>query len=169
MAVWTPLSFDYGQKLTAAEMNQLQANFTAMAEGASGAPPITPASFGDYAAGDNLLIRNRGEVSTTVISPPTKVKEILLGRGGTLRIKFELKTTSAYSACGAMYKNGTRLGDWACTTSQTYVTISQDVSGWSAGDLLQLYIYIDSIGTAYARNLYLYADEHAFDPINILE
>lgn len=47
---WTDLNFSVGQVLTAAQMNQLQANFTAVAQGQSGAPTIYHASSADHAS-----------------------------------------------------------------------------------------------------------------------
>ena len=40
MAVWTNLSFSYLEILSHTKMNQMDANFDALAEGASGAPKI---------------------------------------------------------------------------------------------------------------------------------
>ena len=41
MATWTSLTYAFGSLLTSAKMTQNQDNFTALAEGASGAPAIS--------------------------------------------------------------------------------------------------------------------------------
>ena len=52
---WTALSFSVGQVLTAAQMNNLQANFAAMAAGDVGAPDI------EFAAHDFTIATNSSQ------------------------------------------------------------------------------------------------------------
>jgi len=60
---------------------------------------------------------------------PRKVKEILLARGGTYRIKMDLKSLSAR---GRVYRNGIAIGtEQVGDSNSEYTTFSQDISGWS--------------------------------------
>lgn len=104
-------------------------------------------------AGDVLQSSADVEDSTTATSY-TKMKEIQLPRGGTYRIKFDLKSTSA-SSFGRIYRNGVAVGTEQSTASGTYTTYSEDISGWSAGDLCQLYIKVSG-ATATWRNFRIY-------------
>lgn len=76
MAVWTALDFTAGEVLTATKLDQMQANFTAMAEGATGAPGITVLS--------RLKIDKITTTQTWVrpSSSITKVYLIMCGGGG---------------------------------------------------------------------------------------
>lgn len=58
MAVWTPHVFSFGAVLTSPQMNQVQANFTALAEGAAGAPSILAAAIGTGEVGQSEIAAN---------------------------------------------------------------------------------------------------------------
>jgi hypothetical protein len=61
--------------------------------------------------------------------------------GGTFRIIFKLKTANAATtAYGIIYRNGVAVGTERSTTSTSYVTYSEDISGWSDGDEIQIYM-----------------------------
>lgn len=73
-----------------------------------------------------------------------KVAEGRLGKGGTLRIKFTLKITTAYQTTWArIYKNGSPIGTLRTlrSTSNDHpaVTYTEDIAGWNIGDLVQIY------------------------------
>ena len=108
-----------------------------------------------YLAGDIL----RAYADTEGTAPPTyvKKKEIVLDYGGTLRIKFDLRHDAGATAYGRIYRNGAAVGTERSTTSATYVTFSEDISGWSPGDLCQLYIKEASNPNADWRNFRLYS------------
>ncbi len=63
---WTNLSFSFGSLLTSAKMTQLYDNLTALANGDSGAPPVTQAGVGAAAVG-------QGELKTTTASGSTAI------------------------------------------------------------------------------------------------
>ncbi|MGD0336717.1 MAG: hypothetical protein ABSB18_06420 [Candidatus Omnitrophota bacterium] len=101
-------------------------------------------------AGDTLVTSADTERSGTNNYPSsyTKVKEFTVDQPGIYRISFDLKTWgdgSAY-AYGQIFKNGNPIGTERSTNShsniegQGYVTYSEDISGWVAGDKIQLYI-----------------------------
>lgn len=83
------------------------------------------------------------------------VKEIELVRiSGELRIEFELFSPSII-VDGRIYRNGVAVGvlqqhNGASTWSAVK---TEDIAGWSAGDLMQLYCKIASAGTMQCRNL----------------
>jgi hypothetical protein len=52
MAAWTNVSFASGSILTSTKMDQVQANFTALAEGASGAPTVLAAALNQVAGAE---------------------------------------------------------------------------------------------------------------------
>jgi len=101
---------------------------------------VTP--FPDATAGDTL--EAFGSADTTRLGTGdtyVKVKEIKLGRAGTFRIKFALRSISGGdTAYGLVYKNGAAVGTEQTVIGTIPVTKSEDISGWSAGDLCQLYL-----------------------------
>ena len=61
---WTTLTFAYGSLLTSTKMTQLYDNFTALAQGLSGAPVILQAAIDNAAVGQGELKTTTGTVST---------------------------------------------------------------------------------------------------------
>lgn len=110
----------------------------------------------NYVAGDTLLISADTERSFTLTSY-VKVKEIRVARGGVLRIKFDLNAGgSPQTVKGRIYRNGVPVGIEQ-TAGDGYQTFSEDVPGWSSGDLCQLYVQNTyAAHTAYTRNFRLY-------------
>lgn len=115
---------------------------------------------GSFGAGDYYLISADTEESTTS-STYVKAKEIKIHQGGTLRIKFDLKSSSGiYAVYGRVYRNGVAVGTQQGSTSTSYATKSEDISGWSAGDLVQLYIKRTGGVTAYVKDFTIYVDDY---------
>ena len=103
-----------------------------------------------YSAGDHLIVSADTERNTDS-TPYAMAKEIIIGLGGTLRIKFDGKFQSNQSYA-RIYRNGVAVGTEQ-TLTNTYQTFSEDIAGWSAGDLVQLYtkgLY------AYVKNFRIY-------------
>lgn len=100
----------------------------------------------DAAVGDALAVN--ADIEVTVSGTDYgKVKEISLARAGTYRIKFDLRTEDTIStAFGRVYKNGAEVGAEQTSDSVTYATKSEDIAGWVAGDLCQLYTKNDAGG-----------------------
>jgi len=124
-------------------------------------PPVWEKCFPDFAAGDWL------EASADTVGGPadipnwTKKKEIKIPHGGTLRIKFDLHGTSGGEYCvrGKIYRNGVAVGTEREQCADSWQTFSEDISGWSAGDLAQLYIQTDGNYTGLEwRNFRIYVD-----------
>jgi len=113
----------------------------------------------DAAAGD-LLDAYADTERTTTSDTYVKVKEIMMARAGTYRIKFDLKiNTGTYVANGKVYKNGGAVGTEQSNNTTTYVTKSEDIAGFSAGDLIQLYIKVGTYYEALARYFRIYCTQ----------
>jgi hypothetical protein len=94
-----------------------------------------------FEAGDNTIgISDRGG---TTLGSYTKVAEFMIGQPGTLRIVFSLSSDglSGHYTYGQIYRNGSALGTERHTYSSSPEEFSEDISGWSTGDLCQLYMY----------------------------
>jgi hypothetical protein len=118
-----------------------------------------------YTVGDYILIEDTTEVSNNVTANDTKVAEFTLDKNGALRIKFDLKIGAGGAGSEAyaqIYRNGVAVGTRQQDDSSTnYVTFSEDISGWSNGDLVQLYSKTSNATyPAYTRNFRLYASDY---------
>lgn len=130
-----------GSKITAGSIpsGKFQAGAIAGADIADGA--VARAKIGSYTAGDYVIVGSDAEKTTTATSY-TRVKEIVVTRTGTLRVKFDLASGSAgINAYGRVYRNGVAVGTARNTTSVTPTTYTEDISGWSPNDLCQVYAY----------------------------
>ncbi|HQP29943.1 MAG TPA: hypothetical protein PLB81_01335 [Deltaproteobacteria bacterium] len=108
----------------------------AIADGGVGATQIadgciTAAKLAPYSAGDYVIAASYQGRSTSSTSY-VKLKEIQLDRAGTLRIYFELL---GVQSTARIYRNGSAVG----TERSGPGAFTEDISGWSAGDLVQLY------------------------------
>lgn len=118
----------------------------------------------NFNVGDLLYISADTERNTSNTSY-TIVKQITIKKGGTLRIKFDIKRVEAPSsgtAYGLVYKNGSPVGTVQTTTEITYQNKSQDIAGWSPGDSVRLYIKADAGGggETYIQNFRIYVDKY---------
>ena len=100
------------------------------------------------------LLSSDAEVTESVTSY-VKKKEFLVTVPGTYRIKFDLAVSNALATGnGRIYKNGAALGTERSTSSESYVTYSEDL-GVGVNDLIQLYLKTDTY-LAKAQNFRLY-------------
>ncbi len=76
------------------------------------------------------------------------------------RISFEMKTSNVGNVVyGRIYRNGVAVGTERSTTLISYTTYSQDITGWSEGDTIQLYTYAGSMGIRpYVQEFLVYGD-----------
>ena len=112
---------------------------------------IVSYTAGDYFAGGSFTIGVNASSST-----PTKVLELYIPRSGTLRIKFHLDG-SAGTCNGRIYRNDVAVGTSRSTAAGTGTNYSEDISGWVAGDLCQIYVWNSSAANdTYAGGLLLY-------------
>ncbi|TZE82010.1 hypothetical protein FWJ32_07195 [Calorimonas adulescens] len=108
--------------------------------------------FPPYTVGDIVLIQDAWtpEINSTT---PTKTYEKRIDRSGSLRIKFGAKVgATSITGYAQIYRNGSPVGTLRSTTSTTYVTFTEDISGWNPGDLVQLYCYVSN--NSYKMYLY---------------
>ena len=117
-----------------------------------------------YIASDTLLDSSDNEEYHVALAY-IKEKEItipndIFSNDSELRIKFDLKSANgAVTVYGRIYRNGVAVGTERSTTSTSYVNFSEDISGWSAGDLIQLYTRTGSNGiVVYVQNFRVYGD-----------
>ena len=104
--------------------------------------PSSSLEQAEYYAGDTLFFSNDDEV-TSFTSYYVKYKEIYVPFGGEFRLKFDIQENGGHYMYGRIYRNGVAAGTERKTQNSAYVTFSEDLTGWSAGDLLQLYCKID--------------------------
>jgi len=124
---------------------------------------ITQTHIENTTAADILLIASNSEATITGTTY-TKLKEIYIPRAGVLRIKFDLASNSL--GYGRIYRNGAAVGTERTRASSSYATYSEDISGWSAGDLCQLYVKSFDSAQSKIRNFQLYA-QTSFDYIDL--
>lgn len=128
-------------------------------------PAWTSSISAVYAMGD-VLLKSADTPGGNPDADYTKKKEITIPDGGTFRIKFDLKGYSALAGIyGRIYRNGVAVGTEQSDITNDFVTKSEDIAGWSSGDLCQLYIkYITaSSPSAGWRNFRIYAASQKSD------
>ena len=128
---------------------------------------VTQAMLANYAAGDCLILANADQSSTPSTSY-VKLKESLIARNGTLRIKFKLRATSPATAYGRIYRSGTAVGTQRSTTATSYVEFSEDITGWSIGDKVQIYVHTSNASyAAFVMDFELYNSEQIAEIITV--
>jgi hypothetical protein len=108
-------------------------------------------------ASDNFLISSDASKGPVDCPTYTKLKEIRLNVGGTLRIKI-VGTSIIPASRLRIYRNGSAVGTARNTDGTVY---SEDISGWTPGDLCQLYGINDAPGSNYyitTSNFRIYGD-----------
>jgi hypothetical protein len=91
-----------------------------------------------YEAGD-VVLASFGSDGRRPADSPIKIKEAVLGAGGTVKASIRIYTLGNQVGYALIYKNGhlvTELGH----AGNDAKSFSKDISGWEAGDKLQLYI-----------------------------
>ena len=76
-----------------------------------------------------------------------KLWEMVILGGGTIRVNFAMKTSSAgNSAYARIYRNGGAVGTEQTDTTGSWVYKSEDIAGWKTGDLIQIYVKVTAGG-----------------------
>jgi hypothetical protein len=151
--------------IVATLMTRLRDNPIAITEGSSGAPKVQTAGITDIAvtqvklsastAGNYLTkqkLTSDIAFAAAITTTPVKTIEGIVGRSGALRTitKYIFNSTNfAGNRHIAIYRNGTLVVDntvaIAITIGAPYtIYFTNDTSGWTAGDLLQVYVWSDS-------------------------
>jgi len=153
--VWTTIpdsDIDPDSPLTTGLMTAYRDNFTALAQGLSGAPSILAAALSDniltqaklpaFVAGSNAIaLSTAGE--STVATSPTKLKELFCPANGVINTYFTFTKSGIGTGYARVYRNGVAVGTTRSGTGGSY---SEDISGMLIGDLIQLYAW-SSAGT----------------------
>lgn len=155
MANIVPADFAAAMKDAAAGTASLRTLGTGATQAMPGNATVVPASA---IAGDYFIIgahtqRDKGGTAKT------KIKEIIMPRPGTFRIKFDLSRTSG-TMSGQIYRNGDAVGtqrDKSSGSYDDYTTYSEDISGWTTGDLCQLYCWCNNaVSSGSVQNFRIY-------------
>ena len=126
---------------------------TQLADGA-----VNPSKLSGYTAASTYLIISVDSEAQVGATSYTKYREIRLDKGGSLRITFDLYCAGSGNAAHArIYRNGSAVGTARVRTDSGWQTFTEDISGWSAGDLVQLYAYHDLVGAGKIRNFRIYS------------
>lgn len=116
---------------------------------------ITQAKLASASAGNVLSCASDAEAQTNSTTY-VKLKEIYVAKGGSYRVKFDLRRGVSGTAYGRVYRNGSPVGTEQ-TAGGTYETKSEDLGGWSAGDLCQVYAkHSTGAYNTYVANFRLY-------------
>lgn len=113
-----------------------------------------PPKASDYAIGSVLLASSDSELTIDDASY-TKRKSIKIPRKGTLTIKFSLRRVDG-TVYGRIYRNGVAVGTEQSLGTSSTTEFSEDISGWSEQDEIQL--YCKTTLTNYVSNFRVYAD-----------
>jgi len=134
---WTALTFSVGQILTAAQMNNLQSNFTAVADGNVGAPKIQDAALDlkiidrtnikDVVAGDDWY-DPAWAFQLTGSTTRVPIKQWWMPRDGTYRVRFgTVRTSTNDTCCVALMVNSTLVTSEYCTNGSTFLNWTEDI------------------------------------------
>jgi len=111
----------------------------------------------EYASGDYVICESNSEEDTGD-SSYVKTKEVIMDKGGSVHVGFEVQGGFAKDASAKIYINGEDWGGIVThTPDNTWETHSEVVSGLAVGDLLQVYGKCEATGGG-VRNLKLKAD-----------
>lgn len=85
----------------------------------------------------------RSTIETTVASTVSVVAmQVGLPWGGTIRVRFDMKQSTVAGAplqiMGQVFRNGSAVGTEQVSTSNSYISFTEDIAGWSRNDLLQI-------------------------------
>ena len=142
---FTTQTFAFGSLLTSAKMTAMQDNDTYLYGVVH--PPITAGDFlihpgAILGVGSGTSATVSWKTYSTVATGYTKVAEKGVPVSGTLRITFGFRLSAGVGTGYAkIYRNGSPVGTERTSGSQNWTTFSEDISGWSEGDLLQVYCY----------------------------
>ena len=118
------------------------------------------ADAGSSLAGDKLISSSDGNVGSTD-DAYTKIRETEIVKDGTLRIKFSLHTNNAsYATYGRIYRNGVAVGTERSSVQTSAEEFSEDIAGWTAGDLVQIYYHRTTANLSTVSNFRIYADKY---------
>ncbi len=103
--------------------------------------------------GENLILNATGGFANSTSPFPIAGSRITMKYAGRIRTKFDLSVQAEYggTAYGQWYKNGNPVGTQRSTTSETYITYTEDID-CAANDQFQLYVWCTSGGRVLMTN-----------------
>jgi hypothetical protein len=110
---------------------------------------ISASNLPDVVAGTSSSLAGVTE-SYTQQTSYTKIKEATIGRNGELTIAFNMGMELPGTGYAKIYRNGSAVGTEQSTTSGTDEMKTESISGWTAGDLVQIYAKV-AVGTQRVR------------------
>ena len=126
---------------------------------------IIDKSVGIYITVSDVLLNSDNTEEHQFSVEPSAQKEFdpllfnLHSDDSAFRIKFDLKTSNVGNFVYArIYRNGVAVGTEWNSSSETYSTKSQDISGWSEWDSIQLYTYAGLGIQPYVKEFHIYGD-----------
>jgi len=152
-SIWTRLA-----KGTTGQFLIQGANDPAWGEGGTADGSVTNIKLGWYSVGA-VLLASADTGGNTNSSSYVKVKEIQIARYGTLTVKFDLQRVGGDNGYGRIYRNGVAVGTEQVETTGNWVTKTENIAGWSPGDLCQLYVHKTSTSNLNYRNFRIYSSE----------
>ncbi len=116
-----------------------------------------------YDVSDNLLASDDSEVSNNnavyTLEKEFNVPNEIFEDESDFRIKFDMKSSTGGLVYGRIYRSGVFVGATQMSSSTSYATYSQDITSWSAGELMQLYTHsLDTGRSVYVQNFRVYGD-----------
>lgn len=85
-----------------------------------------------------------------------KIKEIILNEDlSAVSVYFSLKGDGVQNSNGKIYKNGVAVGSQYVNGTNNYIIYSDDLTGFVAGDKLQIYARIPSVGNCWVKDFNL--------------
>ena len=101
---------------------------------------------------DAVILASDAATSTTAASY-TKLKELKVYFTGTIRVKFDINTSNVNAnTCAKVYIDDVATGTERCVTSTSSVTYTQDFTGITNNNNIQLYGKVEGGNTIYAQN-----------------
>jgi len=118
----------------------------------------------NYGAG-NVLLHTSATNSSSFSATYVKAKELYIPGAGTLRIAFDLVPGTTSAAYGRIYQNGVAVGtERSVAGGGAETNFSEDIAGWVAADLLQIYIHRGATAEAVSVNdLKIYSSSAGYD------
>ena len=179
----TDLKFKVGS--TNHILTKTGANETITGTWAFSAFPTTPSSLpttdyqvankkyvdeGAWTVGNNIVQADSDEKRTTS-ETYVKLAEVELKRGGNVRVKYDVHCSGgAPDECKVkIYKNGVAEGTEYEVQDTTYVEKSEDISGVSKGDLIQVYGIKGTDSSCFVRRLRICVAEEERGANDVIE
>jgi hypothetical protein len=161
------------QRVKIGKLGTASTDYGIIVKDSAGAVVLDVTGLGAYAiapyVSGNYIQAFADSERTNSGTTPTIRKEIYLLRKGTVNVSFDLHTdTIGATSYAQVYRNGAAVGTLQSTTSLSYVTFTEAISGWSRGDACQLYAYSSAnTVSAYVRNFRIRIDNPTVEYVTL--